>query len=296
MRPIGQKYNDKTIDAAKRVQKHLQDNYELHFNRAFKTQGSVVTGTNIRVHSDFDLLTIIDKYYFNPPGTTTDNAYTASNPDEDIVALRNQSIRILKGIYDDVNDKGEKSISIFNKSLNRKVDIVFCFWYHSDEFNKSKDEFYKGVYLYRFPSKEKVRDFPFATIANVNTKGTETIDGSRKAIRLLKNLKADADNDIFLSSFQLTSLVHSMHNSILWYKEGGEMSIAQAVSLHIDKICNDSAFRKAIKSPNGIELPFIKDDTVQELEKLNRDLTVLISDTSTELLKSTAIQKALLTY
>jgi len=64
MRPIDQKYNAKTIQAAENVRTHLERDFNLHFQRDYRTQGSVKTNTNIRVHSDFDLLTLVNKYFY----------------------------------------------------------------------------------------------------------------------------------------------------------------------------------------------------------------------------------------
>ena len=295
MKKIEQKYNSRTIDAANRVQKHLQDNYTLHFNRAYKTQGSVKTDTNIKVHSDFDLLTIIDRYHFLEPGLPNDNSYTETSPDDDIKELREQSVKILKNIYDEVDTSGAKSISIFNKSLNRKVDIVFCFWYHSKKYLETNEEHYKGIYLYDFPAKKKKRDYPFAHINNVNHKGNTTTDGSRKGIRLLKNLRADSETEIKLDSFQLTSIVHTIENSSLNYTFGNELLIAKAISDELNLMINEPTHRKAITSPNGTESPFQKDEDVPQLQKLKTDLDTLIIDSAKEI-NSPLIRKALTNY
>ncbi|MFN4087044.1 MAG: hypothetical protein ACK4LB_13980 [Spirosomataceae bacterium] len=295
MRKIEHEYNNRTYDAANSVQKHLQDNLNLHFNRAYKTQGSVVTNTNIKVHSDFDLLTIIDKYHYNQPGVENSNDYTASNPDDDILALRTQSTKIMKDIYDEVDTSGTKGISIFNKSLNRKVDIVFCFWYHSKRYIETKNEYYKGIYLYEFPIKKKILDYPFAHINNVNYKGDTTNDGARKGIRLLKNLKADADNIIDLSSFHLTTIVHSIENNLLNYNFGNEILIAKAISDKLNILINDPQTRKSVESPNGMEKPLTDDKVVPEMKKLKEDLDTLIMDTAKEL-NSPTVKRILLNY
>jgi hypothetical protein len=44
MRPIDQKYNTRTLEAANRIQKHLEDGFQLHFDRDYRTQGSVWNG------------------------------------------------------------------------------------------------------------------------------------------------------------------------------------------------------------------------------------------------------------
>jgi len=297
MRPIDQKYNSKTIDAASRVQKHLQDGYDLHFNRAYRTQGSVRTATNIKVHSDFDLLTIIDRYHFNAPGIPNESDYTETSPDDDILELRTQSTKILKEIYDEVDDKGEKSISVFNKSLNRKVDIVFCFGYHGQKYIETKDEYYRGVYLYKFPIKTKERDFPFAHLGQVNSKGDNTSDGSRRGIRLLKTLRADCDTELkVVKSFHLTTIVHSIANLNLQYLPGNEITIAKAMSDEMKKLIDEPTYRKEVKSPNEMETPLAKDETVPEIKRLKEDLDTLIEDSAKEILSSQVIKKAILTY
>jgi hypothetical protein len=297
MQPIDANYNAKTEDAASRVKAHLQNGYNLHFNRAFRTQGSVKTRTNIRVHSDLDLLTIIDRYHFIAPELPNYDPYTASNPDEDIAELRNQSVSILRGIYDEVDATGEKSISIYNKSLKRKIDIVFCFWYNTANYESTEEEYYRGVYLYKFPAKQKELDFPFAHIANVNTKGNDTIDGSRRGIRLLKNLRADSEVEIKkLKSFQLTSIVHAIGNINLQYVPGNEINIAKTISDEIGNLIRYPDYRKGIKSPNGTETPLAKDELVPEMKLIKADLDELIEDASKEVLNSPVVKKALLSY
>jgi hypothetical protein len=295
MRPIDKKYNDRTITAANRVQKHLESGFELHFNRAYKTQGSLITATNIKVHSDFDLLAIIDRYHYNDPQVPNSSDYTESDPNEDIKELRKQSIKILKGIYDEVDDTGEKSISIFNKSLNRKVDIVPAFWFHSKPYVEKKDEYYKGIYLYKFPNGPKIKDFPFAHIHQVNAKGDNTNDGSRRGIRLLKTLNAD-NEEIDLNSFQLTTIVHSIENNLIYYKNGGELAIAKCISAELSNLIENQSHRESVKSPNGTETPLSKSSIVGNLKKLKEDLDLLIEDSSKELVKSLILEKAITNY
>lgn len=297
MMPIDQKYNDKTLLAADRVQTHLHNGYKLHFNIAYKKQGSVTTGTNIKIHSDYDLLTIIDRYHYTEGQAKS--PYTDSDPNDDIKELRKQSIKILKGIYDEVDDKGEKSISIINKSLHRKVDVVFAYWYNSEKYEQDKNEYYRGIYLYNFPSGSKIKppDYPFAHIQNVNYKGQETADGSKRGIRLLKTLRADSDTELKkLKSFQITSIVHNVKNANLIYSRGGEISIAKAISSEMGLILNNPEYRKQLKSPNGCETPFYNEDILPDVKLLKSDLDELIEDCSKEFLGSTVIQKAILTY
>ena len=277
MQEIDSKYNNRTMEAAKKVKKHLEDNLKLNFSLAYRTQGSIMTSTNIKFHSDFDILTIIDDYYCFEKDLENNNTYKGY-PYLDITNLRDQSEKIMDNIYDEVDKTGTKSITIFNKSLKRKVDIIFCFWFNTKRYEESGDEFYRGIYLFDFCNKEKIKDYPFAHIDEVNSKGDLTNDGSRKCIRLLKSLKEDADEEINLSSFHLTSIVHSIENSRIYYRTDEELQLAIETSNEIDNLISCSSYRKSIKSPNGIENPLIEENIVPELKKLKKDLDSLISD------------------
>lgn len=291
-RPLGVDYNDRTLEAARRVKNHLETGFTLSFRTTFRHQGSVTTNTNIKTHSDFDLLTIIDNYYYTAPEIPVNSPYEG-NASEDIEDLRKEVIRILKTQYDDVDITGSKSVSIFNKSLYRKVDIVPCFWYNSTKYESTKNEYYRGIYLYDFKEKKKIQDYPFAHIWNVNHKGDSTNDGSKKGIRLLKNLKADSENK--LSSFQLTSIIHSIDNINLPSRKGSEIVLAKSISNELNLLINNSTYRNGIKSPNGMENPFTDSNCVLEMEKIKNDIDTLITDVSKEF-RNTYLQKSITSY
>lgn len=292
MKPISKKSTDKTIEAAGRVQTHLESKYQLSFSRAYRTQGSIMTNTHIKV-SDFDLLIIIDGYHYLAPGLPTISPYKGE-PQTDISELRKQSLLLLEDIYDEVDDTNEKCITIFNKSLRRKVDVVFGFWYNTQKYNETNNEFYRGI---KFKTNQTQPDYPFAHITIVNGKGDTTADGSRMGIRLLKTLREDCEENLSeLKSFHLTSLIHSIDNGWLSYSSGGEIKIAQAISQHIDRVLNDSEFRKAIDSPNRIEKQVISTALLPNLERLKIDLDTLIEDATKDLQRSAYLQKTIITY
>lgn len=296
MRAIDAKYNAKTIEAANRVQSHLEEGLRLHFGRDYRTQGSIKTETNIKVYSDFDLLTIIARYVYLHPEVVNDSPYNESDPKLDIEQLREQSTTILKQKYDDVDTSGAKSIAIVNKALNRKVDVVFAYWYETNEYRNTHEEYYRGVQLFDFTTRTRITDYPFAHIANVNYKGNSTNNGSKRGIRLLKNLKADADQPIDLSSFQLTTIVHSVEDENVKYAgPGSELSIAKSISRQMNTVIEIPTYRKQIKSPNGTEFPLSNDKCVAEMKRLKEDLDTLIEDTEREM-HSIVLTKALMTY
>ena len=207
--------------------------------------------------------------------------YTASDPTEDIKSLRLQSELIMEDVYDEVDTKGSKSIKILNKSLRREVDIVFCFWNDTENYLQFNEKDSRGVYLFDFPKEKKIEDFPFKHLEEVNNKGDQTNDGSRKGIRLLKTLKADSTREYEnLSSFQLTTLVHQIHNSQLNYSfPGKEIDIARAMSFELEQVIADKGYRQSIQSPNKSEFPFDDEDaSLPDLKKLKEELDLLLID------------------
>jgi hypothetical protein len=283
MRPISQKYNEITLTAAGNVQSHLEKDLSLSFLRAYRKQGSVMTNTNIKLHSDIDLLTIVNGYVFLAPSLLPAKSPYLGNTDNDIIELRKQATAIMRLKYDEVDISGKKSISIFNKNLRREVDIVFSYWYDTPGYLQNNEEYYRGIQLFDFGKRQRQLDYPFAHINNVNQKSTSTNDGSCKGIRLIKTLKADSEKDIELSSFELTTLVYEMENSDLYYSKGNELKIAVNISHQMDKMITDATYRKTIKSPNGTENPFINDKCVGQLGLLKKDLDNLIQDCGGEL-------------
>jgi hypothetical protein len=295
MQPIEDSYNQKTIEAADKVKNHLEKGLNLSFTRDYRYQGSVRSRTNIKTHSDIDLLTLISGYAYVERDISEWEKYTG-DPKADIELLRQQAVTILKNIYDEVDDSGSKAITIINKNLRRKVDIMPCYWYNLDEYDRTRDEYWRGVYLYDFDVHRKTRvDYPFAHLQKVNNKGDVTNDGSRRGIRLIKSLKADSDDGMDLSSFQLTTIVHSIPNVNLYYSHGAELAIAENIYSEVTRVIDDPNYRKAINSPNGTEQPLKDDNVVPHLELLKKDLGQLITDCRSDL-RNNYFEKGLKNY
>ena len=270
---------------------------QFHLRRTYRTQGSVETKTNIKIHSDYDLLLIIEGYRFVEIHDPT-STYTATVPDDDIALLRKEATRVLKQIYDEVDETGPKSISILNKHLNRKVDVVFCFWYDSQTFITTKREFHRGVHLYDFPQRRKVpADYPFATIENVNSKGDLTNDASRKGIRFLKTIRADKEDEIkILKGFHLMSLVHDIENHQLSGAPGNEIQIASKISEKLGRLIGSPSERKSLRSPNKMETPLADDNTLPELKLLKNEVDTIIEDTVQEIRRGLSTQSSFANY
>ncbi|GFZ80800.1 hypothetical protein GCM10011403_24930 [Pseudohongiella nitratireducens] len=161
-----------------------------------RIQGSVALDIHIEGHSDVDMLIICeDTILVQTPKLDGSTCYAADNrPMVEIIAeLRNKSEQKLTTRYyeTDVDCTNSKSISLVGGSLKRKVDIVPSCWYHTHDYQRSRQERDIGIKIYHKKEHRLLGNFPFKHIARVNDKDTQYSGNLKKVIRLLKNLVAD---------------------------------------------------------------------------------------------------------
>ncbi|KAA6316836.1 hypothetical protein EZS27_032916, partial [termite gut metagenome] len=232
MKGVEPEYTQKSMEAGEHVKEHLSNKLS---NIVFRYQGSVMTNTHIKGFSDIDLLTISDKFYLydannvkaiisNPEKSS--QYYQSSidklqheisvspyqgNPINDLRILRFDSEKILKEIYDICDTTKPKAIKIKNKSLNREVDVVIANWYDDviSIINNKGD--YRGIQIYNKTTDNRENpDYPFLSIKRINEKSTETNGRLKKMIRFLKNCKANSDQNIDLSSFDINAICYDI--------------------------------------------------------------------------------------
>lgn len=235
MNGVSPEYTAKSKEAGQNVQGHLK---EVLSDVSYKYQGSVMTNTHIRGNSDIDLLVITEKFYsFDRDGIQeTLNNYSAkqhfSNSQveklsmelqgggyysalDDLKFNRVQSELKLLRVYDICEITKPKAIKITNQNLKRDVDIVIANWY--DDVNSivnDKNIDYRGIQVYNkdYHSKGKA-DYPFLSIKRINEKSVLTGGRLKKMIRFLKNVKADSQLNITLSSFDFNAICYDINIS-----------------------------------------------------------------------------------
>lgn len=285
MQAIDRSYVAKTFIASERVQDHLAKGLEKEqIGVDFRYQGSAMTNTSIKVHSDIDLLVIIKKYFtFEAPQA---NPYPYSgDPLADLKELRSSCFKILNGIYNEVDDSKSKSIQVLPTKPKRKVDVVVSNWFDSIDYKVHfKGEIYRGVDIYDKKQHSKKTGFPFLHIQNVNSKTAIVNDGLGKLIRLLKTLKADTETKINLTSFEITCLLYDIQNYLLNKSDKQQLLLLQVASNQLDSLINDETYRNGLISPNRKEYVFRGDSSkVEELKKMKLEVDELIQDVVEEL-------------
>lgn len=295
MNEVDPSYTVKSKEAGKRVKDHLKDHLK---NVEYRYQGSVMTDTHIRGYSDIDLLTICNKFYsYDSKSVKTvleqidfsrllnesqqnklkrerDMPSYKGDAIEDLRTLRLESERKLTQVYSRCDITHPKAIKIKNLDLHREVDIVTANWYDdiSSILNDKGD--FRGIQIFnKRENKKGPVDFPFLTIERINTRSSETNGRLKKMIRFLKNVKAQSDVDIDLSSFDINAICYDLSTSK--YSNASFQDLVPILCNHINSLCISSSHAHDLKSVDGREKIF--EDEPQKLQ----DLKLLLNEIET---------------
>lgn len=299
MKGVEPEYTQRSKDAGERVKEHLSK--ELT-SVSFKYQGSVMTDTHIKGYSDIDLLTISEKFYRYDSSKVKlilENAaerakyYQSSidklqreenvssyngNSMDDLRNLRLDSERILSNIYSTRDLTKPKAIWIKNLSLNREVDIVVANWYDDvSSIINDKGE-YRGIQIYNKDtnSREKA-DYPFLSIKRINDRSSETNGRLKKMIRFLKNSKANSNQDIDLSSFDINAICYDI--KVSEYQNLSFYELIPIIYNQMKSICNDQTKADSIVSVDGREWIFRGQTSKKDnLKKLLAEIETIFID------------------
>ncbi|MFZ1424787.1 MAG: hypothetical protein WAS55_13270 [Saprospiraceae bacterium] len=286
MSEINPKYTQDTYLASENIRKNLTSGLNKKgLMVEYRHQGSIETNTHIKLHSDIDILVFTSKYFSIEPPLPVTWPYLG-DPLADLKELRTECFNILNSTYTEVDDTKSKAIHVFPTSPKRKVDVVLSNWFNTVDWHSTSSEKYRGIHVYDKGSHTREKDFPFLHISNVNAKDSLVNGGLRKLVRLLKTLKADAENEIKLSSFEITSIIYDMSNGSLAKPKYQELLLLNEASKQLEKLINDKTYRENLVSPSGKEIVFgANESRVPELKNLKLELDELIEDITEELAK-----------
>ena len=227
MLPVAQNYTQQIISCRKSVENVLSQMNENIYSDApleFAYQGSVSNDTHIRHNSDVDLLTIIGLYETLEYPQRPQHPYQGV-PENDLARLRNECINQIKKVMHNVHvdDSGAKSIALTGGPLIVKVDVVPANWYNSNKYTETEDKTYRGIQIYNKKTNERVLNYPFWFNELLKEKDSSTAGVFKRAIRLLKTIKADAERiggtKIKFSSYAISSLLYTVPDKTYWIGE-----------------------------------------------------------------------------
>ena len=220
MLPVAQNYTEQIISNRKSIEntlKQMNDSEYKNANLEFAYQGSVSNNTHIRRNSDVDLLVICNYFISLEEGLPCPNPYQGS-PENDLLLLRKNCVKKLEKMTPPlkIDDSGAKSVKVFGGHLSVSVDVVPANWFETKESYFSKERKDRGIMVLNKNSKKRITNYPFKFNSLLSEKDSLTAGVFKQAIRLLKNIKVDAENvmgsKINFSSYGIVSLLYNLPN------------------------------------------------------------------------------------
>lgn len=250
-------------------------------NSSKRMQGSVALDIHIEGHSDVDMLIICeDTILVQTPKLDGSSCFASDNrPMVDIVAeLRTKSEGKLTSRYyeAEVNCSNSKSISMEGGSLRRKVDIVPSCWYHTHDYQRSRQERDVGIKIYDKKEHSLLGNFPFKHIARVNDRDAKYSGNLKKVIRLLKNIVADMPDykkskAKSLTSYDLAGIAYHMDER-LNIPSYMSLALVEQTRDFISLLKASETYRNTLQVPDDTRKIFNTDSKTEALEILSKEI------------------------
>lgn len=282
MAPVNSQSTQVSIDEGNRVSDTLISMLKTDgINASKRMQGSVALDIHIEGHSDVDMLIICEDTILVQTPKLDGSACCASDnrPMVDIVAeLRNTSERKLTSRYYEakVDCSNSKSISLDGGSLQRKVDIVPSCWYHTHDYQRSRQERDAGIKIYDKSQHSLLGNFPFKHIARVNDRDAKYSGNLKKVTRLLKNLVADMPDykkakAKALTSYDLAGIAYHMDQR-LNIPSYMSLALVEQARDFLSLLKTSKAYRSELQVPDDTRRIFDKDSKTDALVILAKEM------------------------
>ena len=287
MQAVGDRYTQISIDTAERVGKQLIAN--LPISVSFRLQGSVPLDVHIRGVSDVDLLTLDNRFLtYNRFGSRA-NTYSSTTLTSlgALLELRREAERVLKAAYPaaKVDCSGGKCIALSGGSLARPVDVVPSHWDDNAAYQSSLQEHDRGVTILNKAVPETLGNLPFLHIKRVHDRDTLALGGLKKAIRLTKSVKNDAENErsaAKLPSFDTTALLYHADQTALRSGYTYELAILRETQRFLDWCYHNKEAAKQLKTPDDSRYILNTEDKFTALTTISVEMDALAKEVARE--------------
>lgn len=283
MQPVDADYTRISLAEAERVGKQLDAGLRARGRDVgFRLQGSVPCDIHIRGVSDVDLLMLDEAFFtYDTSGSRARagqfNSPIAYTPLSALQSLRSGAELILKDKFPQakVDTSGAKAIKLSGGSLRRPVDVVPSHWHDTSDYQVTWREADRGVKILHKSIPESVLNMPFRHIERIDQRDAQARSGLKKAIRLLKNVKADAIEEgakIPLSSFDIASAMWHADLGALAAGSVYELAIVAEAVRHLDYLARNTAHAKTLMVPDGSRPIFNTTEKVEALIQLSLEM------------------------
>jgi hypothetical protein len=297
MQAVDPDYTRISLEEADRVKDQLKKGFDRKLiSTEFRLQGSVACDIHIRGVSDVDLLVLDGRYiHYDANGDKSRQGRYAKPVAYDtlkaLIQLRRDSEAILDVAFPAANVKknGAKAINISGGSLRRPVDVVPSNWFDTAEYQSSSNEIDRGVHILNKDIPKRLLNTPFKHIHLINSRDDLCIGGLKKAIRLCKNVKADAETDgtkIQLTSYDIGSLLWHANMNALAVGIENELSILAEATRFLDYLVRNSNYAKTLRVPDESRFVLDTEEKVEGLLLLSLEMDDLSERVAREQIKS----------
>lgn len=295
MQQVDPEYTEVSLREAGRVKAQLTAALDKEgISHAFELQGSVACDIHIKGYSDVDLL-LLDRRFFtyaSSGATARSGGYTnpiSYRPIDKLAALRALAEKALTDKFRaaNVDISGAKAIKISEGSLQRSIDVVPSHWHDTEAYQITSAKKDRGVCILDKVNHESITNLPFLHIHQIDQRDQLSGGGLKKAIRLCKNVKADATNDgtvINLSSYDVAAIMWHSDVAALTVGRHSELAILGEVQRHLSALVSDTSAAVKLQVPDGTRRIF---NEVPKLDAL-RLLSTEINDLTVEVAKEHA--------
>lgn len=257
MEAVEPRYTEISIETATRVGNQLKQNLSMPV--VFRLQGSVPLNVHIRGVSDVDLLTLDERFLvYDRSGPHGGGHYTPSalSSTAVLMQLRLEAEAVLKAAYPaaSVDTSGAKAITIQGGSLARPVDVVPSHWWDTAAYQGSFREYERGVYILNKKVPQTIGNLPFLHIKKVCDADDLAFGGLKKAIRLAKNVKNDAEEEAAaakLPSFDIAALLFHADRANLAAGRLNELAVLGETQRFLDWCWNNKDAARSLWTPDG---------------------------------------------
>lgn len=244
-------------EEAEKVERNLSEGLKkVGLEPDFRLQGSVAANTHIRGVSDVDLLCIEGVFLTIEKCEPTKKHYSdyqgRGTLVDDVLHLRSEAIKVLNTKFwgANVETHHDKSIALSGGAFRRKVDVVPSHWHDTVKYQQSLDETFRAVEIVNKSTREKIRNFPFLYISQLNQADAQTNGGTKMAIRLAKNLKNDSSYDIKLSSYDIGSVFYHCPNQQLSYLPTQDLKVLAGAEAWLSWLEENPIQAKELDTPD----------------------------------------------
>lgn len=289
MQAVDQKYTDISIgDGDKVIDKLSSEIFKFESSLQFEYQGSVPLNIHIRRHSDIDILALHGGMItYDPAAAKIHGKNYGSVPKsalQYLIELREACENILENSYRTavVDISGAKSICLSGGEFRRKVDVVPSHWHNTSEYMRSGEKHDRQVMILDKRNQTTISNLPFLHMKKINDKDALTRGGVKKVIRLLKTLRADSEDEITLSSFDIASIVWNFNNDGLNVSPTREFALISAAQSELSAMCTDRDRTSKLLTPDGSRKILDTKSKFESLQKLLVEIDAIASDIAIE--------------